>query len=163
MKLYHGSTLRIPKPDIAHSRSSLDFGKGFYATSYKDQAERWALRKAMLDDSQSIVNVYDLADDLRGVKVLEFPENDEEWLEFVCSCRRGEEPRPDIDLVIGGVADDKVYEAINMYFRGLWDAQSTLKALRFYNRNDQYCFKTQRAINQLLVFVESYEVHRGSD
>ena len=32
MILYHGSFLEIAKPDLAHSRPNVDFGRGFYAT-----------------------------------------------------------------------------------------------------------------------------------
>lgn len=35
---------------------------------------------------------------------------------------------------------------------------STLEALRFYDKNDQYCFVSQAAIDALLVFRGSYEV-----
>ena len=62
------------------------------------------------------------------------------------------------DLIIGGVADDKVYEAVSMYFKGLWDMETTLDALRFYEVNDQYCFVTQKAIDETLAFVASHEV-----
>lgn len=51
MKLYHGTTLEIQRPDVSLSRDDLDFGKGFYATSVQSQAERWALRKAALNGS----------------------------------------------------------------------------------------------------------------
>lgn len=32
MMLYHGSYVEIPKPDLFHSRSNVDFGKEFYTT-----------------------------------------------------------------------------------------------------------------------------------
>ena len=44
MILYHGSHLAIPKPDILHSRPYVDFGRGFYATPLKEQAEQWCKR-----------------------------------------------------------------------------------------------------------------------
>ena len=47
MIVYHGSTLVIDTPDVEHSKRYLDFGRAFYVTSYRMQAERWAaLRKA---------------------------------------------------------------------------------------------------------------------
>lgn len=44
MKLYHASTLCIKKPDVLHSRDKLDFGRGFYMTSIREQAIRYAER-----------------------------------------------------------------------------------------------------------------------
>lgn len=157
MKLYHGSVSRIEKPDVSHSRANLDFGRGFYLTSFKSQAEKWALRKATFEKKPAILNVFNFRADVGGIKKLEFSENDAEWVEFVCECRRGHEVAG-YDLIVGGVADDKVYEAVNMYFKGYWDMQTTLSALNYYERNDQYCFITQRAIDTLLVFEDAYEV-----
>ena len=158
MKLYHGSSSVVSEPRIGFSRANLDFGQGFYATSIRSQAERWARRKAFMDGSDTaIVNEFEL-EDTRSLKTLEFKEADERWVDFVCQCRRGGTQYKSYDLIIGGVADDKVYEAVNMYFKGLWDMETTLNALRFYEVNDQYCFVTQQAIDQTLAFVTSYEV-----
>lgn len=42
MKLFHGSNTVVDRPDVARSRDRLDFGRGFYLTSVKKQAELWA-------------------------------------------------------------------------------------------------------------------------
>ena len=42
MKLYHGSTDIVEKPQIIVSDKFLDFGFGFYTTTNKEQALRWA-------------------------------------------------------------------------------------------------------------------------
>lgn len=159
MKLYHGSTLEISHPDVRKSRRNLDFGQGFYLTSIKKQAERWALRKAALEGTGACVSIFDFDEHAADLTSLEFSNNDDAWVEFVCHCRKGGQSYLQYDLVVGGVADDKVYEAVNMYFRGYWDMETTLSALRFYERSDQYCFVSQRAVDYALTFIESYEVH----
>ena len=158
MKLFHGSDCEIAKPLVMFSRSHLDFGPGFYLTSYQDQAERWAKRKALRSGKRAIVNEYKFSNDLSIWNTLIFEKNDKNWVEFVCQCRRGEHAYNDYDVIIGGVADDKVYVAVDMYYRGLWDIETTLDALQFYDRNDQYCFITQAAVDELLVYTGSYEV-----
>ena len=68
MIVYHGSTEIIKKPDVIHSKKYLDFGKGFYITTFEDQAKRWAVRKGMRQEKAAIVNVYELSeawDDLK--------------------------------------------------------------------------------------------------
>lgn len=45
MELYHGSIQKVIRPIIIEQQRLLDFGKGFYITSSKEQAERWALIK----------------------------------------------------------------------------------------------------------------------
>lgn len=42
MLLYHGSNLAVEKPEVNAGRRALDFGAGFYLTSNRNQAERWA-------------------------------------------------------------------------------------------------------------------------
>ena len=36
MIVYHGSWLEVKNPDLKHSRSDVDFGKGFYVTPLRD-------------------------------------------------------------------------------------------------------------------------------
>ena len=42
MELYHGSIQKVEQPIIPEKQRLLDFGKGFYVTSSKEQAEQWA-------------------------------------------------------------------------------------------------------------------------
>ncbi len=42
MTLYHGSTEIVEKPGIITGDKFLDFGFGFYTTTSKEQALRWA-------------------------------------------------------------------------------------------------------------------------
>lgn len=56
MIVYHGSTQTIEIPDVEHSKRYLDFGKAFYVTSYRIQAERWAKRKCEAERSNRIQN-----------------------------------------------------------------------------------------------------------
>lgn len=92
------------------------------------------------------------------LNVKSFPENDESWVEFVCACRRGSDVYRHYDLIVGGVANDRVFRAVDMYARGTRDLQTTLAALVFFERTDQYCFVSQKAIDATLAFAESYEV-----
>lgn len=62
MKLFHGSNTVVDRPDVARSRDRLDFGRGFYLTSVKKQAELWARRKAMRAGGRPLVNVYDFTE-----------------------------------------------------------------------------------------------------
>lgn len=157
MKLYHGSNTPVEAPDVTRSRSNLDFGRGFYATSFRQQAESWAQRKAIRTKTSAVISVFEFSEDCGALSVLKFSD-DAEWLDFVCSCRRGSDDYLAYDLIIGPVADDRVYNAVDMYFRGIWDARTTLEAVRFYKCSDQYCFVSQRAVDNLLRFRESYEV-----
>lgn len=158
MIVYHGTTMMIPKPDITYSKKYLDFGKGFYVTTYQEQAEKWALRKSLRQGKRAVVNVYEMSEKMNDFKVLSFEEENEKWLDFVCACRKGETIYQDYDIIIGNVADDDVFKTVDMYFRGLWDKKKALKELRYYKMNNQICFGSQGALNELLIYKKSYNV-----
>ena len=158
MIVFHGTTEIIEKPDVLHSKSYLDFGKGFYLTTYQEQAEKWAIRKGMRQGKIAIVNSYQMEDCWDSYRVLSFEKENEKWLEFVCACRKGESVNKDYDIIIGNVADDDVFKTVDMYFRGLWDKKKVLEELRYYRMNNQICIVNQETLNQLLTFQEAYEV-----
>ena len=158
MIVYHGSSEIIEKPDVKHSKRYLDFGKGFYLTSFEEQARKWALRKGLRQKKQAIVNIYEIKDELSGYRVLSFDEENERWLDFVCSCRNGAELNTEYDLIIGNVANDDVFKTVDMYFRGLWDKERVLSELRYYKMNDQICVVNQKTLDEILQFKGFYEV-----
>lgn len=63
MLVYHGTTLEIQNPRIITSEIGRDFGSAFYTTDIKEQAERWAIRRARIlsrssgKEEQAVINV----------------------------------------------------------------------------------------------------------
>ena len=149
MILYHGSSLAIPKPDIIHSRDRVDFGKGFYTTPLLTQARNWSARFVRLNQ-QGIVSKYILDEEaLKVGKVLDFSSYSEEWLDFIVSCRSGKD-HTDYDIVIGGVANDRIFNTIQLYFSDLITKEETISRLRYEEPNQQICFRTQKIIDRFL-------------
>lgn len=121
MIVYHGSTETITKPDINHSFRNLDFEKGFYVTSVREQAERWAKRKTLFDKgSIPVVSEFEYDGDTSFL-VKDFGNDYSEWIDFVSNCRDGQSDYLKYDIIIGKVADDKVYRVVDMYRKGIWD------------------------------------------
>lgn len=158
MIVYHGTTETIKEPDVYHSKQYLDFGRGFYLTSFEAQAKKWALRKGLRQKKKAIVNVYELSEDLQNYNILSFQEENEKWLDFVCACRKGGDLNSAYDIVIGNVADDDVFKTVDMYFRGLWSKEKVLSELRYYKMNDQICIVNQKTLDRVLEFKKAYEV-----
>ena len=152
MKLCHGSFTAIPKPHLSFSRDTTDFGKGFYTTTIQLQAEKWAARYKRRQGS-GVVSVYEIDEDelRKNVPVLEFKSYSIEWLDFIIRCRRGE-PAGDYGLIIGGIANDDVFNTLTVFFRGFIDKPETIKRLRYEKPNIQYCFKTQAVIDKYLTY-----------
>ena len=111
MTVYHGGYEPVSDPEIRIGRNTKDFGAGFYCTIIKEQAERWARRS-----NSKIVSIYDvrLNSDL---KIKDFREMSEEWLDFIVDCRSGK--AHDYDIVIGAMADDQIYNFISDFMDGV--------------------------------------------
>lgn len=58
MKLYHGSTIDIPRIDLTKSKPNKDFGKAFYLSDDEQQALDMAQFRAEFEDAAPVVNVY---------------------------------------------------------------------------------------------------------
>lgn len=143
MILYHGSFLEIAKPDLVHSRSNVDFGRGFYVTPLYEQAAKWC-GKFKRRGKDGVISRYGY-DENRGneLKTLKFDSYSEEWLDFILSCRSGKDST-DYDLVVGGVANDKVFNTVELFFDGLIDKTEAINRLRYENRTCKFVFAQRK-------------------
>lgn len=157
MTLYHGSYLEISKPDLKHSRTNVDFGIGFYTTPLYDQAVKWC-EKFKRRGKNGVISCYKFNENAYNeLKVQRFDSYSEEWLDFILLCRSGKD-NTDYDIVVGGVANDKVFNTVELYFDRLIDKNEAIKRLRFEKPNLQICFRTERAIEQYLHFEGSEQI-----
>lgn len=161
MLLYHGSTMAVRKPIVSRGRSKTDFGKGFYTTTSREQAEKWAQikRDRMGDEAHAIVSVFELDDAVLNnpaYRTRYFDGATAEWLDFVVGNRRGE-VHHNFDLIMGPVANDKLYATITLYENGILDANAAIEQLNTHQLFDQLSFHTTKAC-KLLTFVETFEL-----
>ena len=153
MILYHSSTMSVENPDTKHSREFLDFGRGFYLTSIYDQAVRYAQR-FIRRGRNAWLNTYQFNEETNGWKVLRFEAYDNEWLDFVSKCRAGNDDS-DYDMVVGGVANDKVIQTLDRYFSGELSQEEALGELKYERPNIQYCIRSEEMLRKCLKFVKS--------
>lgn len=157
MILYHGSWVEIKKPDLKHSRKNVDFGRGFYTTPIYEQAVKWC-GKFKRRGKKGIVSCYKFDESAHHkLRVLEFDSYSEEWLDFIMNCRRGNDTT-NFDIVTGGVANDKVFNTVELYFEHLIDKKEAIERLRYEKPNMQFCFRTDIALRRYLHFEGSEEV-----
>lgn len=159
MRLYHGSNVEVRNPNLRYGRNTTDFGKGFYTTTQKEQAEKWTeIKLDRAKTGKKIVSVYEVDDALIAnpeLRIREFHGVDADWLNFVVNCRKGQVH--DFDLVFGPVANDKVFTTVNLFESGVLSVEAAILQLKAYKTYDQLSFHTERVISALR-FVESYEV-----
>ncbi len=154
--LFHGSNQVVKNPEIGFSTHKTDFGDGFYVTTSRMQAEKWAQK---VFDRRSfgmpIVSVY-LYEPSEKLETLIFDKPDHAWLEFVLSNRMGNHPH-DYDIVSGPVADDGVFDTLYAYMHGRITMDTAIKLLKTRKMDGQVSFHTSEAIKSLS-FINSYVV-----
>lgn len=160
MKLYHGSTVEVKNPNISKGRANTDFGKGLYATTSFEQAQRWAhIRQNRDNTPKAIVSVYEFDENVLNdlnLNIRRFTGVDRDWLHFIVGCRK-QKITHGFDIVMGPVANDRLYFTINMYENGELTEEAAIIQLKAYLLYDQLSFHTSKAIG-LIKFVEAVEV-----
>lgn len=154
--LYHGSSDIVEHPLVNIGRKDLDFGPGFYLTPLHEQASQWATRVKMIRRApQAVVNVYESSLP-ESCRIKRFEAYDKEWLDFIVDSRAGKRPWKDFDMVEGGVADDRVIDAVEAYINGYADVELTLRKLVYHVPTCQICILSQEIADKYLHF-QSYE------
>lgn len=150
MILYHASTSVIEFPDVVHSRERLDFGRGFYLTIIREQAEKYAER-FLRRGKEAYINIYETCGDLSCFSKKEFIAYSEEWLEYVMNCRQGRGV-DSYDWIAGGIADDRVFNTIDLYFANVINKEEALRRLIYEKPNYQICISNQKLLSECLSF-----------
>ena len=141
MTVYHGGYMAVKQPEIRKGRNIKDFGTGFYCTVIKEQAQRWARRY-----DTKVVSIYEVR--LQStLKIKEFKDMTNEWLDFIIACRSG--IPHDFDIVIGAMADDQIYNYISDYMEGTITREQFWVMAKFKYPTHQINFCTQEALKCL--------------
>ncbi len=149
MKLYHGTNCVFEKVDMSKSKDKRDFGKGFYTTTIKEQADSWAHAVFdRYDGEGAFVYTFEFETD-NDLQIKRFDEANQEWLEFVAANRNQGGVWHGFDVVVGPVANDKTNRTIALYMAGIYTADVALGLLRHNKLNDQVSFHTEKALSFL--------------
>lgn len=111
-------------------------------------------RRFMRRSNMAWINTYELEYDPAEWKILEFDAYDKAWLDFVSKCRAGKDDT-DFDMVVGGIADDKVIQTLDRYFEGELSENDTLGLLKYEKPNNQYCIRSQKKLDYCLKYIGS--------
>ena len=150
LTVYHGSKDIVEYPEIRITKYNKDFYFGFYCTTLREQAKRWATRfngKGILNEYVYIPN-----DELI---VKKFPEMSEEWLDFIVACRSGKSHR--YDVVEGPMADDTIFNYVQNFLDGKISREAFWDLAKFKKPTHQISFHTAKALASLF-FVKECEV-----
>ena len=154
MKLYDGTNMDFDRILLSKCLPNKDFGRGFYLTSLRSQAQEQAVRRCQFEGvGIPVVQEY-LFDEKclqsPALKVKMFEKVSREWAEFILQNRKARGKRlHDYDIVVGPVADDGVVFQLNLYIQRLITIDSLIEELTYKKLNNQYFFGTEKAIKLL--------------
>lgn len=160
LTLYHGTIYHFDKIDLSKSKKFRDFGEGFYCTVLKEQAIKWAkiqsekLQVATKKKQKPLLYIYTINFN-NDLKIKKFPKLDENWLEFIKENRTNDNSKHNYDIVIGSIADDKVFKTIAQFLVGKKTTDQTLIQLSYNFINNQISFHTKKAVEQLKLIKRS--------
>jgi len=155
MQVFHGSYTEIEAVDLSKCQANKDFGKGFYVTKFRKQAEEWAEIIGGVNHTAGVVTeftFYERAFTEENLRTLRFSEYNDEWFDFVILNRNLETPelQHNYDIIEGPVADDKVQRRINRYLEGKISREKFFKDLTKYPEpSHQICFCTVNSLRML--------------
>ncbi len=168
VRVYHGSRGGLQGAIRPASDSSADFGSGFYMGDEITQPQT-----LICEAKEPVLYTLDL--DLGGLRVLSF-EPDVDWALFVAFNRgrlesyraspvyaRFERMRAEADVIIGKIANDKMFTVLNMFFDGLIGVTALVKAMAAVNIGSQYCARTAKACAQISIVDEKRFSQRECD
>lgn len=152
MILYHGSNVEVREPKLSYSRTSLDFGAGFYTTTDLEQAKKWAKRVAQIrNGGKPEVSVFETDEkSWSDLSVLNFASADKDWLSLVVKYRTGQRIDEKFDVISGPVANDRTVNVINQYIAGTFSEDIALQLLLPMQFSNQYAIKTEKAVSAII-------------
>jgi len=162
MLLFHGSNTDIKVINLAMCRPYKDFGRGFYLTILKEQAEKMARRVARIYGGSPVLNAFEIDDlfmDSSNLNIKDFgTRTSEEWARFVMNNRSrrftdfsSSECNFDnkYDVVIGPIADDDMAVLFRQCENGIITFENMVNGMVYKETTNQYSFHTERAISLL--------------
>ncbi|MDR1739689.1 MAG: DUF3990 domain-containing protein [Bacteroidales bacterium] len=157
MILYHGSNIEVMQPQIIEQARGLDFGRGFYTTSNYEQAKRFTENVVIRQKTgQRTISTYNVNEKelFSQCSVLQFNKPNKKWLDFVVKNRTAAYQGVSYDLVIGPVANDTVYNVINIYINGYISEKEAIRQLKVRKLFNQWTFCSQKSLS-FLTFLNS--------
>lgn len=168
--LYHGSYCAVEEPDLDKCAKFKDFGRGFYLTSSKIQAENFAKISAAKAKSRGLISENErfgfissfTVTDVTGLNCFYFDTADVAWLHCVVAHRRSgafvdiRNEMAAYDVVSGKIANDDTNATILAYMGNVFGpmgsdrADSMCISLLLPERlQDQFCFRSMAALSKL--------------
>ena len=160
MKIYHGSTNIVKKPNIENANDEISSRNGFCTSIDKETAKYWAQEKKqkMLSKDKTInlkkyINVYEFTENEK-LKILDFDKVDEADYKSIGD----EKILHDYDIVKGPEITEKLVKILKNYKKGKLSEKDLLNMLIIYEAINEISFLTEKSIGTLkFLYAEEIE------
>lgn len=173
MYLYHGSDIAVTTVDYKKSRTSADFGTGFYTTNIKEQAIIWAKRIAISHmgkeynpEIKAVVTTFNLDNKIfkdTKIRYRRFRGASETYGLVARNNLVGDKNTKGdhnkdfrYDLVSGYMATAELISILNNYDKGEIDKETFRMYLKSTLKNNQYSFHSKRSTKYLKSPIYEY-------
>ena len=165
MKIYHGSSVEVPKPLLSKGKPNNDYGRGFYCTEDVEMAREWACKGK---EPPGFTNAYELSTE--GLDILNLSSPDYtilNWMAVLLANRTFDldtdiaievrdyvianfmPPIQDSDVVIGYRADDSYFNYADSFVNNALSIRRLNEALYLGRLGMQVALRTERAFDSL--------------
>ncbi|MBP5366807.1 MAG: DUF3990 domain-containing protein [Bacteroidales bacterium] len=155
IELFHGSNVKIDEIDLSFGKRGKDFGRGFYLSDNKMQAQKMAeLVTSREEYGEPTISTF-LFDEgcikNGALNVRIFENYSIEWAEFVVRNRtnNSKSSAHDYDIVWGPIANDTVGVQIRRYILNYIDINRLIEELKYIRPTFQYFFGTEESLKYL--------------
>jgi hypothetical protein len=136
MILYHGSNVQIERIELEKSKPFKDFGRGFYLSPDRQQAEKMAIFRSKVLGNAPIVTEFSF-DERKlydgTLRFLSFDSYTEEWAKFVLKNREESDSfQDDYDVIYGPIANDRIGLQIHKLMEKSIDMQEFLHRIKYF-------------------------------
>lgn len=173
MLIYHGSTLKIEKPNYEKGKPTNDFGKGFYCTDDLEKAKEWACKER----KNGYVNSYEI--NIKDLKVLDLTSDKYNVLNWISILLKNRTfnihnqiaydakaylqkyyiDTTKYDIVIGYRADDSYFSYAQNFLENSLSLNNLEKAMKLGNLGIQIVLVSKKAFKKIK-YIESIEVNK---
>ena len=157
--LYHGSKAGIEGNIAPKSRKQCDFGEGFYMGTEPSQAltlicDYESARFYIVSISVDNLAVLDVPADLEWAMIVAYHRGRMEKIKGTPFYGKYEEMTKDKDLVIGSIANDRMFFVIDNFFIGNITDAALINSLSALELGKQYVAVTQRGCDAVRIEKE---------
>ena len=157
--LYHGSKSGIEGDIAPKSRKQCDFGAGFYMGTEPSQAltlicDYESARLYVVSVAMDELNVLDVPADLEWAMLVAYHRGRMETIKGTNFYNKYKAMTEENDLVIGSIANDRMFHVIDSFFHGNLTDAALVNSLSALELGKQYVAVTQKGCNAVRIEKE---------